>query len=383
MADNEASREDKQHEASARKLQEAAREGRVPRSRDVGHALLLAAGIGGLTFVGPSIAHRGLEIIQDSLRFNAQSLSEPARMASHMQSLAGAALSGVVPLLAVLAVAGIAAGLLPGGIVFSTTPIAPDFNRLNPGNGLSRIVSRDGLVDLVKLLAIVVALGFTAWQFAGGSLEFFSGLASLPLDRSLGMGIDRVRGGWSALTGVVVVVALVDGPLQWFRHRANLRMTLQEMKDEHKQTEGDPRLKGRIRARQREVARARMMAAVPSASVVVMNPTHYAVALRYDEGAMGAPRVVAKGVDLVALHIRDLAKDHGVPVLTAPPLARALYANVEIEREIPAALYGAVAQVLAWVYQLKQHVPGRGRMPQEPSHLDVPQGMDPHEGVVL
>lgn len=379
MADNDVSREDRQLPASERRLQNAAQEGRVPRSRDVVHALMVGSALGGIAAFGPSVATRLMEVVRAGLRFDAAGVLEPARMSARLGDLGIAALAGALPLMGIAAAAGIAGSLLPGGAVFTTKPLMPDFSRLNPVNGLGRLFSRDAVIDLGKLLLIVIALGVAAWQYVGGSLQAFAGLAPLPLVQGIGAGLGRVQGGLGVLVGVLAAAALIDGPLQWFRHRSNLKMTLQEVKDEHKETEGDPHVKGRIRARQREIGRARMLAAVPSADVVVMNPTHYAVALRYDESRMGAPRVVAKGADLMALRIRDLARECGVPLLEAPPLARALYANVEVDREVPAALYNAVAQVLAWVYQLQHHVPGRGRMPEPPAEFDLPRGLDPHE----
>jgi flagellar biosynthetic protein FlhB len=175
---------------------------------------------------------------------------------------------------------------------------------------------------------------------------------------------------------VVLVAALIDGPLQVFRHRKDLMMTPQEARQEHRESEGDPQVKAKLRQLQREMSRGRMLAAVAQANVVVTNPTHFAVALKYDDGVMGAPRVVAKGADLLAARIRELAAEANVPMLEAPPLARALYRHVEIDQEIPAALYSAVAQVLAWVYQLEQFAAGRGSRPREPG-IQVPDGLDP------
>jgi flagellar biosynthetic protein FlhB len=173
-------------------------------------------------------------------------------------------------------------------------------------------------------------------------------------------------------------VALADGPLQIFRHHQKMMMTPQEAKQEYKEAEGDPHVKAKIRERQRAMSRGRMLQAVATADVVVTNPTHFAVALKYEDGAMSAPRVVAKGADLLAARIRELAEEAGVPLLESPPLARALYKHVEVDGEIPTALYSAVAQVLAWVYQLNQYVAGRGKRPNEPG-IVVPEGLDPLE----
>src|SRR5690606_8397055 len=201
--------------------------------------------------------------------------------------------------------------------------------------------------------------------------------ATWPLEKSLGSSVSLMVTGVVMLIGVLALIALVDVPFQWYRHRVDLRMSYEEVRQETKETEGDPHVRGRIRARQREIASRRMLAAVPAADAVITNPTHYAVAIRYDERAGGAPRVVAKGADLLAGRIRELARASGVPLVDAPPLARALYAHVELDREIPAELYNAVAQVLAYVYQLRNWVPGRGRAPRMPDAFEVPASLDP------
>ena len=182
----------------------------------------------------------------------------------------------------------------------------------------------------------------------------------------------------SALMGVLLLIALIDVPWQIFRHRSQLKMSFQDVRDEVKESEGDPMLRARIKQRQREMGRARMLSAVPAADAVITNPTHYAVAIRYDEAKMGAPRVVAKGADHMAATIRSIAERHGVTIVELPPLARALYTHVKLDHEIPGPLYSAVAQVLAYVYQLRHFVPGRtGRPPQAPSQIEIPAELDP------
>ena len=223
---------------------------------------------------------------------------------------------------------------------------------------------------------------------SGEAVRWRGGLANGRLQRWLaasrrGRRLERLLQRPASLGLMVLLLffsALIDVPLKWWRHRYKLRMTHQEGREEMRESEGDPQVKGQIRARQREVAMARMMAAIPQADVVITNPTHFAVAIRYDETRMGAPRVVAKGADHLAARIREIAKAAAVPMVEAPPLARALYAKVDIDREIPEALYTAVAQVLAYVFQLRRWVPGRGPMPSVPDDLPVPAGLDPKEG---
>jgi flagellar biosynthetic protein FlhB len=379
MADNDVSRDDRQLPASARRLQKAAEDGQVPRSRDAGHALLLSAALAALTWLGGGVAQGALDIVRAGMRFTPAQVFEPARLVERLHTLGASALGTTLPTVGLLVAAAVVASMIPGGPVFSGKPVAVDFGRLDPLRGFGRLLSKDAAVDAVKLLAVASALVLTAWQFTGGSLVRFGGLSSQPLEAGLARVFDTLGTGMSWLVGVLVCLAAIDAPLQWYRHRVSLRMTHQEVREEAKEAEGDPHQRGRIRARQREVGRARMLAAVPSADVVVTNPTHYAVAIRYDESRMGAPRVVAKGVDLLATRIRELAAECGVPMLESPPLARALYAHVEVDREIPATLYAAVAQVLAYVYQLRHFVPGRDRVPVPPSGVDLPPGLDPQE----
>lgn len=377
MADTDVSREDRQLPASQRRLDQAAADGRVARSRDAGHALLIGSALLIFSMLGPALASSAVELVRGGLKLDPALVLEPVRMADRLHLLVTTAWSAAWPTLASFALVGAIASVIPGGPAFSTKPIGFDFGRISPAAGLGRLLSKNAFVDAMKLLALTASLGIAAWLFIGGNVGRFAGIADLPLAGALASGMDTLSGGLSALAGVLLVVALFDAPMQWFRLRGELRMTHQEVREEARQAEGDPQSKGRMRARQREIGRSRMLSAVPSADVVITNPTHYAVAIRYDESRMGAPRVVAKGADLVAARIRELAIECGVPLLEAPPLARALYANVEIDREIPAALYGAVAQVLAYVFQLRHFVPGRDRAPNPPSGIDVPADLDP------
>jgi flagellar biosynthetic protein FlhB len=278
-------------------------------------------------------------------------------------------------------VGAIAAGAIPGGLNFAPQALGFKASRLSPLGGLKRIFSIRGLVDLVKLMVLAVVLGLVGTWFASTTLPEFATLSLGSLNGSVGAASRLVLGGFSLLILVLVAIAAFDVPFQWFRHRTDLRMTREEARKEHRESEGDPLLRGHVRSKQREVSRRRMLAAVPAADIVVVNPTHYAVAIRYDEASMDAPRVVAKGVDILAARIQAIAREAGVPVLQAPPLARALYANVELDQEVPRALYAAIAQILAYVYQLARWVPGRSPAPAEPSDIEVPAGMDPGPGM--
>jgi flagellar biosynthetic protein FlhB len=229
--------------------------------------------------------------------------------------------------------------------------------------GLARMYGKEAFAELLRsLLRVLLIGGVGAWvvYHAFGTLV---GMADASLEAAVAEGVDLAMHALLAMVGALGVLALIDVPWQHVRHRAKLKMTRQELRDEAKEAEGNPEVKARVRQVAREMSRRRMMDAVPTADVVVMNPTHYAVALKYDAGKMRAPRVVARGVDELALAIRALAERHRVAVVEAPPLARALYRQAKVDQEVPVKLYAAVAQVLSYVYQLKAWVPGRGQMP--------------------
>jgi len=273
---------------------------------------------------------------------------------------------------------GVAATLAIGGWNFTLKPMAPNFGKLNPIAGLPRIFAKQQFIDALKSAGLALILGVIGAMYLRSHIESFAMVLGLDLPAGLSQVGSTLTGGLMMLLLALALFAAIDAPLQHHLHATQLKMSQSEVKQEHKEQEGSPEVKNRIRARMREMAQRRMMAAVPTADLVVMNPTHYAVALKYDDQKMGAPRVVAKGADLVAMAIRDLAKESKVPVLQAAVLARALYAHAELEREIPAQLFGAVAQVLAYVYQLRAALRGDGPMPGDLPDLSVPPELDPH-----
>lgn len=378
MSDSSEDRDERQLPASERKLQKAREDGQVPRSREAAHAAALMAACLTMALYGPAFAQRTLDLVRSALRFDRALTRDPQLALTAAGTLAGEALMAVLPVVIAPILAATLATLAVGGLVFTFKPVTPDLTRLDPMKGLGRIFSKNALVDLGKLALIALAVGLVGAWIVSDGLHRFAAYAGMPLPAALAAAGSDLRSGLFAVFGVVLVAALADAPLQMFRHRKELMMTPQEAKQEYKESEGDPHVKGKRRQMQREMSRGRMLAEVAQANVVVTNPTHYAVALRYDENGSGAPRVVAKGADLMAARIRELAAQSNVPLLEAPPLARALYKHVEIDQEIPAALYAAVAQVLAWVYQLEQFASGRGMRPKEPG-IAVPAGMDPLE----
>ncbi|MCU0949675.1 MAG: flagellar type III secretion system protein FlhB, partial [Burkholderiaceae bacterium] len=356
-------------EPTAKRLADARREGQIPRSRDLAHLLVLGTAAGVLFAMSGPLLDAGKRVIARGLTFDAAAVADPARMSARLAELSGAALLAVSPVLLILALAAIAAPLSIGGFIFSPQMAAPKFERIDPLKGFGRLFSAPALVELAKVLLVTVLLAVVGFWYVYTHLHEFAGLAHEALPNGLAHFGWMLAAAFALMVATLALTSAIDVPFQIFHHRSKLKMTMEEMKKESKETEG------RIRQQQREMARRRMMAAVPKADVVVTNPTHFAVALKYMEGRHRAPVVVAKGADTVAEKIKELAREHGVPQLEAPPLARALHRHVELGDEIPAALYTAVAQVLAYVFQLKTYTAGRGSYPNTPRDIEVPEGM--------
>ena len=361
--------------ASQKRLDDAREHGQVPRSREMTTAVLLLGAASMFAAGGPLMMHTSSEFLGNALTLSPTLAFDTAAAMRRSAEISVSGLLIAAPLLLLLFVIALLAPLLMGGWMFTMEPALPDFSRLDPLKGLVNLVSWQALAELGKALAKVGLIGLAAYfVLSGQQAETMAYPGMAPSAALAGMG-DLVAQDFLLIATVLLAVALADVPLQLWRHGRGLRMSLEEVKREARESEGDPQLKARIRQRQREGARRRMMSAVPKADVVVTNPTHYAVALSY-QSSMRAPRVVAKGRDEVAAKIREIAAEHGVPLLEAPPLARALYAHAEIESEIPAALYNAVAQVLAYVYQLRAAV--GNRMPAAPDEIEVPAELDPY-----
>lgn len=369
--------QDRNLPASEKKIRKARSEGQVARSRDLGHLLAIGGGGALLVLALPRLADSAARLLAGGLRFDLQALSQADAMTRHLGALTWAWLAVLLPIGVVGIGLAVASALASGGWNLTFKPLAPNFGKLDPLAGLGRMLSGQHLGDLAKACLLALVLGVVGGLWLWLHLGKFHDALAMPLPAALAHTGGALLDG---LTGLVVVLALfagIDVPLQRRLLANRLKMSHQEAKQEHKEAEGNVEVKGRIKARMREMAKKRMLAAVPKADLVVMNPTHYAVALKYDEGRMAAPRVVAKGADLLALKIRDLAREHKVPVLQAPPLARALYAHTEVDHEIPARLFAAVAQVLAHVYQLRAALAGRAAMPGDLPPIDVPADLDP------
>ena len=380
MADQNS--QDRNLPASQRKLKKAREEGQVARSKDLGHFVAIVACGAMLVTLAPWLADWLKQTLMAGLRFDRAAVQDTGFMGERLAELTVRLLWVVVPFGGVMMLTGVAANLAIGGWNWTLQPLMPKFGKLNPLTGLPGLLSKDKLVDALKGSALALILGAIGALYLKAHVDDFAGVLALPLPAAIEHSVSAIVGGLGLLLIALATFAMIDVPLQRHQHAQRLRMSHQEQKQEHKELEGNQEIKAKMKARMREMTKRRMLAAVPQADLVVMNPTHYAVALKYDDKKMGAPRVVAKGADLLAMTIRDLAKDSKVPVLQAPVLARALYAHAELDREIPAALFAAVAQVLAYVYQLRAALAGQGTAPAAMPELNVPADLDPHNKAV-
>lgn len=371
--------QDRHLPASQRKIRKARQDGQVARSRDLSHFAAIAAGGALLATLAPELAAWLTRLLTAGLRFDARTLAAADAMSTRLGELALQMTLLVLFLGGVMLAVAVAAGVASGGWNWTLKPLAPNFGKLNPISGLGRMFSKHQLGETLKACVLALVLGTIGALYLRAQQPAFAASLALPLPAALAQSAATLKGGLLLLLLALAVFALLDVPLQrkWLQDR--LKMSHQEAKEEFKQLEGNVEIKSKMKALMRERTKRRMLDAVPHADLVVMNPTHYAVALKYDNASMAAPRVVAKGADLLALRIRDLAKESGVPVLEAPPLARALYAHAELDREVPAALFAAVAQVLAYVYQLRAALAGRGAMPGALPTLPVPAELDPQQ----
>ncbi|MDE1181246.1 flagellar biosynthesis protein FlhB [Paraburkholderia sp.] len=372
----EQSDEDKTESATPRRLEKAREEGQIVRSRELSSFALLSAGFFGVWGLSGPIGEHLQTMLRSALTFDHAKVFETRQMLIGAGAASHEGLAAVLPILALTGAAALLSPLALGGWQLSAKGLEPKFSRLNPVAGLGKIFSINGPIQLGMSLAKTLVVGGIGGTAIWNRREQVLALATQPLDTALANAAHLIAVCCGMTVAGLFVVAAMDVPYQIWSFHKKLRMTKEEVKREHKESEGDPHMKGRIRSQQRAAARRRMMTNVPKADVIVTNPTHFAVALQYTDGEMRAPRVVAKGVNLVAARIRELGREHNIPLLEAPPLARALYHNVDLDREIPGQLYGAVAEVLAWVYQLRRFKTEGGVAPTAPSDLDVPAELD-------
>ncbi len=378
----DSSSQDRNLPASERKLQKARDEGQVARSRELSHLAILGGGALSLMWLAPLMFERLKTQLSLQLQFDVHAVQEPLNMLHRLGSMVTVGIVACTVFAAIVSIISILSTLAVGGWVASLKPITPDFSRINPFSGFGRMFTKDKATEVLKMIFIasmLLAVGFT---YLSKGMDTLATLVLQPSSSAITYLANWLTTGMGLMLLVVLLVAMVDVPLQNFLHQSRMKMSHEEMKKEHKESDGNPQMKGLIRQRQRDIAQGNSIKAVPKADFVLMNPTHYAVAIRYDESSMAAPRVISKGADLLAFKIRDLAQEHAIPVLQSPMLARALYANAEIDQDIPTSLYTAVAQVLAYIYRLKAAMRGDGPMPGEPPVPFVPPELDPHSKVV-
>lgn len=374
MADD--SKEDKTEAATPQRLEKAREEGQLPRSKELTTFLMLIGGIVALWTLGGVIKDGLLVVMRNTMGFERDLAFDPKVAMTHTLNLGLDALKSIAPFFLVMLVLSLVAPALLGGWNFSMKAVAPKFSKLNPIAGLAKIFSMQSVSELIKAVAKSLLVGFVAYLFIKHHLMELMGYSKLTVEVGMASMVKLVAYGCGYMALALVLVVLMDVPYQLYSHFKNLRMSKEEIKQEHKESEGDPHLKAKIKQQQQAIARSRMMSKVPTADVIITNPTHFSVALEYKDGDDGAPKVVAKGTDAVAAKIRELGVEHKVPTLEAPALARALYWHVDLEQEIPETLYTAVAEVLAWVYGLKKMAEEGGDRPDTPSQLPVPVGMD-------
>ena len=368
---------EKTEPASPRRLEKAHEEGQVARSRELVTFVMLVVGIGALWGTGEMMGGHFGSAMRNGLQFERDSAFDPSHMMGQAGTAVVHALQALIPLLAMMLVAALVAPMLLGGWLLSGKSMAPKFSKLNPVAGIGRMFSTESLAELVKTILKSLLIGGIAWWVLSTRLPMIMGLMNEPVNSALPHTLRLVIVCCVLIVASLLLLVLIDVPYQLWSHAHKLRMSREDLRQEQKESDGDPQVKAQIRRQQQQMAKRRMMTEVPKADIIVTNPTHYAVALKYLDKDMRAPRVVAKGADLVALRIRALAQENNIPVLEAPPLTRALYRHTRLGEEIPMALYAAVAEVLAWAYQLqRQHSEG-GEVPRTPQDLQVPESLDP------
>jgi flagellar biosynthesis protein FlhB len=367
MADNDTSQE-KTEQPTPKKLREAREKGQIARSKDLNSMSIMVAGATGLMMMGSYIIAALSNMMTTGFTLSRSEILDPSSIFIRFENALFDALTGITPFLVLMVVVAISTPLMLGGWSFSLDQISFKAERIDPVAGLKRIFSAKGLMELVKALAKFLVVSFIAVTFMWSNSDKFLHLGLEPFLPGLTHAAWLFGYAFLVMSLALLLIAAIDVPFQLWDHSNKLKMTMQEVRDEMKETEGRPEVKSRIRGLQQEMAQRRMMLDVPTADVIITNPTHYAVALKYDPENMAVPVVVAMGKDLIALKIREIGQAHGVEIFEAPPLARALFAHSKLGQEIPGQLYYAVAQVLAFIFQL-QNARKHG--------LDIPDRPDP------
>ncbi|MGF6220764.1 flagellar biosynthesis protein FlhB [Pseudomonas frederiksbergensis] len=370
MAESE-SGQDKTEDPTEKRKKDSREKGEIARSKELNTLAVMLAGAGGLLIFGGALAQDMMELMRMNFTLSREVILDQRSMGTYLLHSGQIALIAIQPVMITMLLAALIGPISLGGWLFAAGSMAPKFSRMNPGAGLKRMFSAKALVELLKALAKFFIVLFVALAVLSADIDDLLRIAHEPLDMAIIHSLQLV--GWSTLWMAcgLIIIAAVDVPVQLWESHKKLLMTKQEVRDEHKDQEGKPEVKQRIRQLQREMSQRRMMAAIPEADVVITNPTHYAVALKYDPDKGNAPVLLAKGSDFLALKIREIAVANNVLLLESPALARSIYYSTELEQEIPGGLYLAVAQVLAYVYQIRQYRAGKGKRP-DPLQDDLP-----------
>lgn len=366
MAEEQDTSQERTEQPTPKRLDDARKKGQIPRSREFNTMVIMALAAVAMIMMGQMMMHDLSELVKDHLQPSRQDIFDVSSIVRFFYEAVFDAIGLLMPFFILMILAALLAPLSIGGWAFSFEALQPKLSKLNPVKGIKRIFSAKGLIEMVKAFAKFVLVAAVAITVIWVQMEEFLQLGYESVDSALAHAGDLFATAFLLVTSALIVIAAIDVPFQIWDHTKQMRMTKQEVKDEMKDTEGKPEVRSKIRQLQQEMAQARMMDEVPHADVVVTNPTHFAVALKYDQKCMKAPTVVARGADLIAANIRRVAEENEVLLVETPPLARALYHSTDIGQEIPEGLYIAVAQVLAYVYQLRDVQKNGGEKPSQP-----------------
>ena len=364
--------QDKTEDPTGKRLTDSRKKGQIARSKELSTFAMLVSGASMLMMTGNKIGKGLLEIMREQFSISRAEIFDPAVPVQHLVKVISNGIVLIIPFLAVMVIVALISPIAMGGWNFSWEAMQPKFEKLDPINGIPRLFALKGFIELIKAILKFSLIVVGVVVLFNLVFEDYVSLSSKTVENGIFQAMHLIGAGFLFLSALLVIIAIFDVPYQLWDHNKQLKMTKQEVKDENKDTEGNPEIKGKIRQLQMEAAQRRMMEEVPKADVIVTNPTHFAVALKYNPNSTAAPKLVAKGTDMVASHIRTIAASAKVPLIEAPPLARALYYSTELNEQIPQGLFLAVAQVLAYVFQLKTALENGWDEPEFPSSIVVP-----------
>ncbi|MBM7071614.1 flagellar biosynthesis protein FlhB [Shewanella sp. 202IG2-18] len=370
MSENSA--QDKSEQATPQKLKKAKEEGQVPRSKDLASSALIMVGAGLLMSYQTEIASQIVELTQFNMMIDKNALREADILQLHLASSLMSVVTILAPILLILMLTTIVTGSLPGGVVLSGKNLGFKYNRIDPIKGIGRIFSTRSLVELLKSVLKIILLAGIMINLLSNELPSLLGYSQLAVDEAITQGIHMLAMGMLYLSLGLLIITFIDVPYQFWQHGKELRMSKQEIKEEQKQQEGSPEVKGRIRQLQQKISRSRADVSIPQADVLLVNPTHYSVALKYDEQKSDAPYVLTKGTDELALYMKQIAKKHDVEIVEIPALTRAVYYSTQVEQQIPAALFVAIAHILNYVMQLRAARQGKQKAPAPLPNFFIP-----------